>query len=184
MATHLYKSSDQKHTVIIPSLHGSIGHPDNKRLGEASEAEFVARATSFDFHVAKPWGEDDPYDVIVGFGQGFWRVQVKCASYHSRSRYRVKASGARGRYTKDQIDFLAGYVVPENIWYIVPIAAFEGRCDLHFCPHGAGEAKYERYREAWCLFTTPATLRGWNDIPERCRCPQLPVRCAVCPCRK
>jgi hypothetical protein len=52
---------------------------------------------------------------------------------------------------------------------------------LHFAPHGTGKAKYERYREAWCLLTCSPSARGWNDVPAVCRCRQLPTHCAVCP---
>jgi hypothetical protein len=155
--------------------------PHNKRRGEASEAAFIARASALNLQVAKPWGESDPYDALIGFGRGFWRVQVKCACAYSRGQYRIRAAGDTHLYTKDGIDFIAAHIAPENIWYIVPIEAFLGRLILHFCPHGTGKAKYEKYREAWCLLACTEKARGWNDIPAVCRCRELPVRCAVCP---
>jgi PD-(D/E)XK endonuclease len=163
------------------TINASVGNPDRKRRGEASEAEFIARASGFGFSVAKPWGESDSYDVLVGSGHGFWRVQVKCATYHHRRQFLVKAGGDAGHYTADDIDFLAGHVVPENVWYIVPIDAFAGRTMLHFCPLTTGKAKYEKYREAWCLLACPPKARGWKDIPVLCRCKELPARCTVCP---
>jgi hypothetical protein len=155
--------------------------PDPKRRGEASEAEFIARAASLLFPVAKPWGESDPYDALTRFARIFWRIQVKCASCYHRGQYLVRARGDTHLYTKDDIDFLAAHIVPENIWYIVPIEAFAGRTMLHFCPHGTGKAKYEKYREAWCLLACTPKARGWKDIPVLCRAKDLPVRCAVCP---
>jgi PD-(D/E)XK endonuclease len=169
---------------IRNTRYANTKHTDCKRLGEASEAEFLARAARLFFRLAKPWGESDPYDALVAIGRGFWRVQVKCASSYLRGQYVVKAGGDSHNYTKDDIDFLAAHAIPENIWYIVPIEAFEGKSMLHFCPHGTGKAKYERYREAWCLLKVPLKARGWKDIPVTCRCKkQLPIRCAVCPCR-
>ncbi len=163
------------------TIHASIGHPCTKRRGEASEAEFIARATSFDFSVAKPWGESDSYDVLVRASHGFWRVQVKCAACYHRGQYLVKAGGDAGNYTADDIDFLAAHAIPENIWYIIPIEAFAGVTMVHLCPHGTGKAKYEKYREAWCLLACPPQARGWKDVPATCRCKDLPARCAVCP---
>ena len=162
------------------TLH-AVGSPDRKRRGEASEAAFLARASTLDFPVAKMWGESDPYDVLVVSGSAVWRVQVKCASSYHGGQYSVKGAGDTHLYTADDIDFLAAHIVPENIWYLVPIEAFQGHSMLHFCPHGRGKAKYERYREAWCLLACTRKVRGWKDIPVLCRCRELPVRCVVCP---
>lgn len=159
----------------------AVGCPSSSRLGDSDEAAFVARACEFDFRVAKPWGNIDPYDVLVGVGQGFWRVQVKRATQHRRGQYGAKSRRHRGHYTKDTIDFIAAHVVQENIWYIVPVEAFAGRGSLHFSPRGRRERKYEKYREAWCLLACDPKARGWKDVPVLCRCKDLPVRCAVCP---
>jgi PD-(D/E)XK endonuclease len=157
------------------------------RRGDAAEAEFMARACGLDFRVAKPWGNIDPYDVLVGFRRGFWRVQVKCA-YHSRRGYEAMATSTTSIYTKDDIDFYAAWVVQQNIWYIVPIEAGVGYRWLHFhpgTPGQRGESRLEKYREAWCLLKCSPRRRGLNDIPTRCRCRgELPTRCAVCPRRK
>jgi len=157
--------------------------PDTKRRGEATEAEFIARAAGYNFRIAKPWGDSDYYDVLVGMGPGFWRIQVKRAPYHCRGQYQARAGGSRGRYTKENIDFMAAHVAQENVWYIVPVEAFQGRAALHFNPRGYRESKYEKYREAWCLLACEPKARGWKDIPVLCRCRDLPVRCAVCPYR-
>jgi hypothetical protein len=151
-----------------------VGNPDRKRRGEAAEAEFIARASGLDFRVAKPWGESDPYDVLIGCVQAFWRVQVKCASACRLGQYVVRGGGENYNYTKDDIDFLAAHIVPENIWYIVPLEAFLGCSMLHFSPRGTGKAKYEKYREAWCLLACQPKARGRKDIPALCRCETFP----------
>jgi hypothetical protein len=166
----------------VITIH-AVGCPSSSRLGDSDEAAFVARACEFDFRVAKPWGNIDPYDVLVGMGRGFWRVQVKRATHHYGGQYQARNGGNRGRYTKDTIDFIAAHLVQENIWYIVPVEAFAGRAAVHFNPHGRRKSKYEKYREAWCLLACPPKARGWKDVPAVCRCKDLPVRCAVCPNR-
>ena len=89
----------------------------------------MARACGMDFRVAKPWGNIDPYDVLVGMGHGIWRVQVKCAYRRGVSAYMAGPNSNSVAYTKDQIDFLAAWAVSANIWYIVPVEAFVGgRC--------------------------------------------------------
>ena len=158
-----------------------IGHPSRKRLGEAIEAAFLARVALFNFDIAKPWGETHPYDFLVSAGHGFWRVQVKATERCAENRYRVKATGWRDAYTADDIDFIAAHIVPENIWYIVPIESFASRKGLRFYPHAGRNSRYEKYREAWCLLACQPQTRGRRHIPLHCRCRALPVRCSVCP---
>jgi hypothetical protein len=160
--------------------------PTRKRRGEASEAAFLARATHFGFTVCLPWGDSERYDSVVELGQGFLRVQVKSAARYAESRYRVKTAGASGvTYTASEIDFFVAHIVPDDIWYIVPIKAIGRRKGIRFYPHTRrkSRAQFEKYREAWCLLACPPKARGWNDIPAVCRCKDLKVRCAVCPNR-
>jgi len=160
--------------------------PTRKRRGEASEAAFLARATHFGFTVCLPWGDSERYDSVVDLGQGFLRVQVKSAAGYAESRYRVKTAGASGvTYTTAEIDFFVAHIVPEDIWYIIPIKAIGHRKGIRFYPHTSrkSRARFEKYREAWCLLACSPKAHGCNDIPLICRCRHLPVRCAVCPNR-
>jgi hypothetical protein len=161
----------------------AVGLTTRKRRGEAAEAAFLAKASSLGFGVAKPWGDSERYDFVVDSGHGFWRVQVKSTQRYAESRYRVKAAGWKATYTCDEIDFLVAYVVPEDLWYVVPIQAFASRKNLRFYPHGGRKARYEKYREAWCLMAAPGGQNAWDQIPVSCRCDLIPARCAVCPLR-
>jgi hypothetical protein len=161
----------------------AVAEPNTKRRGESAEAQFISRAISLGFSVLKPWGDSDRYDVVIDHGSGFWRAQVKYTDCYRRSEYRLTLTGCGVTYTKAQIDFVVAYVVPLDMWYIVPIEACAGKSGMHLCPKSRGKAKYERYREAWCLLDCTPQARGCEDIPPVCRCPQLPVRCAVCPIR-
>jgi hypothetical protein len=103
------------------TLHAAA-EPTRKRRGEAAEAAFLARATALGFSVLIPWGDSNRYDSVVELNHGLLRVQVKSATLYAETRYRVKTTGANGKvYTSKEIDFFVGYVVPENIWYIIPI---------------------------------------------------------------
>src|SRR5580698_6325458 len=109
--------------------------PTRKRRGEAAEAAFLARATYLDFSVCIPWGDSDRYDSVVELDCGFLRVQVKSATRYAETRYRVKTTGASGRvYTSKEIDFFVAYVVPENLWYIIPVQAIGHRTGIRFYP--------------------------------------------------
>lgn len=137
-------------SVPSPAIPASI-HRNAKRRGEAAEAAFLSKAISLGFEVAKPWGDSAPFDFIVNTGPNSWRVQVKSAYEKRKRRYIVKASGDKIPYTSANVDFFVAYVVPENAWYVLPIAALGGRAGLWFYPHTGSKSRFEPYREAWCL---------------------------------
>jgi PD-(D/E)XK endonuclease len=167
--------------LVLPEIH-AIGRPTRKRSGEAAEAAFLAKASGLGFAVAKPWGDSERYDFILDAGHGLLRVQVKSTQRYAESRYRVKAAGWKDTYTLDEIDFLVAYIIPEDLWYVVPIAAFAPRTGLRFYPHGGRNAQYEQYREAWCLMTVPFGAGApARELPKLCRRPELATRCAICP---
>jgi hypothetical protein len=169
----------------VITLH-AVAAPTRKRRGEAAEAAFLARATHLGFTVCLPWGDSERYDSVVERGCGFLRIQVKSATLYSDHRYRVKTGGASGiPYTSAEIDFFVAYIVPEDIWYIIPIAAIGTRKGVRFYPHTRrpSRAPFEKYREAWCLLACDPKARGRKDIPAVCRCKEISERCAVCPNR-
>ena len=167
----------------VPVIH-AIGITTRKRSGEIAEAAFLAKAASLGFGVAKPWGDSERYDFILDSGHRYWRVQIKSTERFAESRYRVKTSGWKATYTCDEIDFIVVYLVPENLWYIVPIAAAASRKGLFFYPHGGGKGLLEKYREAWCQLACPRDQFGPSQILVPRLCQQLRLCDAECPlCR-
>jgi PD-(D/E)XK endonuclease len=127
-----------------------------KREGELAEMAFAHKAASLGFRVAKPYGDSDRFDFVVSWDRRWWRVQVKSTRTPQGGAYEVTAHGSwgwRDVYTKDEIDLIVAYVVPENAWYVIPIAATRGRKRLCLHPNLPRRAcyKYEMYREAWWL---------------------------------
>ena len=127
-----------------------------KQRGELAEMAFMFKAAGLGFGVAKPWGDSERYDFILDSGERLWRVQVK-STYVARSpKYSVNACGnSKGKkksYTAEEIDILVAYIVAEDLWYVVPVAAFAPRRHLNFYPSGCcSGGPYEKYREAWDL---------------------------------
>jgi hypothetical protein len=125
-----------------------------KRGGELSELAFFYKAASLGFGVAKPWGDSEPYDFILDSGQRLWRVQLKSASHHFNRRYDVHAKRGKDEkvmYTRADIDILVAYLIPIDVWYVVPLEKIEKKA-LYFYPYGgAHHARHEAYREAWSL---------------------------------
>jgi len=129
----------------------------NRQRGHLAELAFMRKAASLGFSVAKPWGEGERYDVIVRVENVCWRVQVKSVLGKSRSRrdYRVKTSGGGSPreskpYLASEIDFLAAYIFPKDLWYVFPASMIEKRKTICLAV-GSKRSQFEQYREAWKL---------------------------------
>ena len=125
---------------------------DAKRQGELAELVFAQRAVELGMRVSKPWGESSPYDYVVDWQGRLQRVQVKSVGVEQQGAYRVGTGSGRSSkraYTAKEIDVLAAYVIPENTWYLIPVAAFTPVKTIHLCPGRRSKRKFERFREAW-----------------------------------
>ncbi len=129
-----------------------------KERGEWVELLFMAWALRKGFRVSKPWGDSGPYDVGVEHGRRFLRVQVKSTSFRRGTGYLCGFSSNQRskRYTRRQVDYFAAYVIPEDVWYIIPAAAVlkNKGTELMLCPMQPMRRdcyQYEAYREAWKL---------------------------------
>ena len=65
--------------------------------------------------------------------------------------------GARGPYEQNAFDFLAAYVIPEDVWYIIPAERLLGQTAMTVYP-GAEGSKYAPYKEAWHLLRHGAVV--------------------------
>jgi len=134
-----------------------------KQRGEWVELQFMAQAAKRRFAVSKPWGDMQAYDVGVEHGSNFLRVQVKSTTARSGAGYRCmfKPNFLKKRdYSLDQIDMFAAYVIPEDLWYLIPAVLLLGkrrRTMAALCPvvppAKKASYRYEGYREAWKLLT-------------------------------
>ncbi len=89
--------------------------------------QFMARAAAHGLTVSKPWGDSARYDFIVEIRGLCHRVQVKSTSCKDRKAYLCNTvsrniTGLVGTYSVASVDFFAFYIIPEDLWYIVPIA--------------------------------------------------------------
>ena len=102
-----------------------------KRRGEWVELRFMAAAAEHDLRVTKPWGDSAQYDFILEHDGRFVRIQVKSTQFKDNGAYpcAVHGSGQRS-YPDDAFEFLAVYVVPEDVWYIIPAHAFRGQASV------------------------------------------------------
>ena len=126
-----------------------------KRRGEWAELIFAARAAAHGFIVTKPWGDSAPYDFILEKNRRFVRVQVK-STYYRRGRNTgymcmVRGSIAAGPYKAGDFEFLAAYVIPKDLWFIIPINEILGKKAVFLGSAKPRMSRIETCREAWHL---------------------------------
>jgi hypothetical protein len=135
----------------------TIVHP--KKRGEWVELQFMARAAHHGLTVSKPWGDTARYDFIVEHRGRFQRVQVKSTCWSPAAR-RGRVTGAylcntrKNRsqvYLAGEVDCFAFYIIPEDIWYIMPAEeAKRARHAICLNPYYR-DNRYFRFMEAWHL---------------------------------
>ncbi len=147
-----------------------------KQRGEWVELEFMAKAAQRRFAVSKPWGDTQPYDVGVQHIPNFLRVQVKSTTVRSGAGYRCQFLPNHKRkrdYSLAEIDLFAAYVIPEDVWYLIPAVLLLGKrrrfmaalCPMR-PPAKRASYRYEAYREAWSLLTrSRAELAQYKPPP-------------------
>ena len=65
-------------------------------------------------------------------------------------------AGKRLERVLEEIDFVAAYVIPLDLWYIIPAGVVAMRKGSIWLAPWRRQSKYERYLEAWHL------LRRWR----------------------
>jgi hypothetical protein len=167
------KKSAQPRPPLVPFKRGE---QTCKQRGELAEINFLHKAANLGFGVAKPYGDSERYDFILDSGERLWRVQVKsiATTYPPGSHgYRTASCHSRGSckdlpYTADEIDFFVAYIVPLDIWYVIPVHLVTPVLGLCFYPSGSRlGGRFEPYREAWHLMAPGADLQPQPPIPIR-----------------
>src|ERR1019366_266667 len=137
--------------VLPPHRRRCIIIKDPKHRGEWTELNFMSRVTERGFNVSKPWGDSTRYDFAVERRGRFLRVQVKPTIARQDGGYIVTIKSGYHYYTSHQVDFFAVYVIPEDVWYILPAKIITIlRSNFLLAPRRPHQ-KYEPYKEAWHL---------------------------------
>jgi len=131
-----------------------------KERSEWVELQFMAAAASHGYRVLKPWGDSLEYDVAVEHSAGMIRVQVKSSSVRNGTGYFCQFRRnllVKEPYSIEGLDIFATYIIPEEVWYLIPAAVLltpPRKVGITVCPMTAlrkNRYRYERYREAWDL---------------------------------
>ena len=144
------------------ALSGSVVRT-KKDKGYLAEMAFATKAMSLGFNVCKPMGETQGFDFTIESGLEVKKVQIKSGWVKDGCAYPVRIGGKHRPYRADETDFIIVYVVPEDAWYIVPVAAAASTRMARFFPQvGNGRGRLESYRDAWHLLGRP--LRGSRRV--------------------
>lgn len=137
-----------------------IDPQNKKRAGEANEIAFIHAAMIRGYRCAKPFGESDKYDVVLDADGRLFRVQVKsaineCAAKNLR-KYCIGLKSANGKpYSPRDVDIVAMYIEPLNLWYIVPVIDVQTVVSASLRPLADNITRYAKYEEAWFYFNEP-----------------------------
>jgi len=152
------RNSCERRRLNVQLVRGPL---KTKEKGELAELAFLHKAASLGFGVAQPHGDSERYDFILDSGERFWRVQVKSIFGMVEGIYRGRCThGDKILYTAEEIDFLAVYIAPLKVWYIIPVDCAPASGVLAFYPSGRerGSGRFEEFREAWHLMAPRADL--------------------------
>jgi hypothetical protein len=136
-----------------------------KKRGEWVELVFAVRGLELRLLLGRPWGESSGYDFTVDQGWRIVRVQVKSTMFREGTGYSCTLKDSRGPYKKNSFDFVAAYVIPEDVWYILPEKVVRGMWSVSLNPK-LETAKYNAYKEAWHLLS--GEKPGFADRIEAC----------------
>ena len=135
-----------------------------KQLGEWVEMQFMARAAANGFTVSKPWGDSVRYDFAIEKDGVFRRVQVKSTASHDGKSYVCNTvwsakKGRTRRYARKDVDVFAIFVIPDEAWYIIPMAQLEKtRAQFYLNPQNP-KSRYFQFLEAWHLLSGKRAVR-------------------------
>lgn len=112
----------------------------------------MARARQLGLNVVTPYGDSASYDVGIENGGRLLRVQIKSTTFVRGRTFTCNLVGPKhAAYEEGVLDFYAVYLVPVDLWYILPFAAArKTSASFQFTPDREGH-KYEEYLEAWHL---------------------------------
>ena len=154
---------------------------NRKERGEWVELLFMAAAARRGLKVVRPHGDSARFDVIVAAGGALHRVQVRSTTSRSGRFYRCCCSfpllkpsvngrlrRSMQRYSRQDIDFLAAYIIPDDAWFIIPVIAITAKTILLPTPAYCGRSRYTLFLDAWHLLgASPARLLTIHASAER-----------------
>ena len=106
--------------------------------------------------VAHPFGDNNPFDLLVNKGDRYLRIQVKATLEkhiynQSRPHYQFQLAhgvSSKKRYTADQVDFFVCCALDSKRFWVLP---FEAATVVTLNIYDGENGKFHRYEDAWVL---------------------------------
>ncbi len=136
-----------------------------KARGEWGESVFMVRAVEQGLPVSRPWGDSNSFDFVVGKPGRFVSVQVKSTTVKNGGGYVCAVRQNNAKYARGAFDYVAAYVIPEDVWYINPAKKLAGQGNVTLCSNSK-EANFEEYREAWHVLREAAGMEEETPTPR------------------
>jgi PD-(D/E)XK endonuclease len=137
----------------MPTKRPPLTHVKEK--GEWGEIAFQAKALALGLSVAKPNGDNQPFDFIVtNQAGGMFRVQVKSGWAKDRVGYPIRCQWRNRGFGDSAQDLFAVYIAPHDAWYIFPANVMGPNQFPRFYPHmPPNYGPNEKWRNRWSLLT-------------------------------
>ena len=148
--------------MIVPSVAGVSFLRDTKSVGDVSEMAVAFALVRAGYVVAKPYGENCRYDLVLDMNGTLSRVQVKtgrfrngavewaCCSTHGHRK------GPTTRPYTNQIEFFGVYCPEVQSTYLVPIAQTSRRaCSLRVYPTKNNQKSRIRWAQDYLISCEP-----------------------------
>lgn len=121
--------------------------------GDIGELGFMLQAKLNGLKVLTPTTSNSVYDAVIHNGNKFLKVQIKSTSNLVEKNNCYKFNVGRGvsskyKYNSSDIDYFALYIIPLEIFYIIPIEEMSVKT-LRVYPNK--KHKYNKYINAWGL---------------------------------
>lgn len=140
---------------------------NGKKRGEWAELVFAMRAMERGFRLWRPWGESCGFDwVVEQDGGGFRKVQVKSTLFPEGEGYSCSLKNGKGPYKRNSFDFVAAYVIPVDVWYVLPEKVVRGMWSVGLHPE-LESSKYGQYEEAWELLGGKLSIQACAESEGR-----------------
>lgn len=132
---------------------------ETKRKGDVTEAVVLAELVKLGFVVMIPFGDNQPYDIVVDNGGKFSRLQCKTGRvrdgvvvFNTESCLPRADGKIVSRSYVGEVDYFAIYCREINKIYLVPIGqACKGKCSLRLEPAKNNQAEGVRLASSFEL---------------------------------
>lgn len=126
--------------------------------GLFAESVFITECIKRNIEIAQPIVDKWGYDFIIHY-HGYIKVQVKSCSaadirYPNKPTYKInvrKGKHSRDSYNEGDFDLLACYIIPLDIWYLIPFKDITATT-IRINPSGVKD-RYNLYKDNFSLIS-------------------------------